>query len=152
MRAITITPIAQRETDSVTRSQTASHRASSPGASTLAEGALHVADVRQQEEAREEDRERGDEDREAGAGQPEHAGDRVGHPLGKVLRALLHVLRGSRVAEERELARLAQLLDDRRQVLEEVAHVSDDPHEEEQREQRDRERGAEHGDGRRQAA
>ena len=38
------------------------------------------------------------------------------------------------IAEKRELVRLAQLVDDRRKVLEEVAHGSDDPHEEEQRE------------------
>ena len=135
MTAITITPIAHRETDSVTRSHTASQRSSSPGMSTLRQGALDVADVRQQEEAGEEDREPGDEDREAGARQPEHGGDRVGYPLRHVVRALLHVLRGPGVAEKRELARLAQLLDDRREVLEEVAHVSDDSHEEEQREQ-----------------
>ena len=65
---------------------------------------------------------------------------------------LLHVVRGPRIAEKRELVRLLQIRDDRRQVLEEVAHGSDDPHEEEQREQRDRDRGAEHGHGRRQAA
>jgi len=44
------------------------------------------------------------------------------------------------------------VIDDRRQILEEVAHLSDDSDEKEQREQRDGQRGAEHGDRRRQAA
>ena len=59
---MTMTPIAQREIVSVTRSQTSSQRASSPGMSTLVSARLRFADVGEQEEAREEDREAGEED------------------------------------------------------------------------------------------
>ena len=83
---------------------------------------------------------------------PEHGRDRVGHPRRDVLRALCTFSAAPGVAEKRELVRLLQIVDDRRQVLEEVPHRSDDPHEEEQPEQRDRDRGAEHGDGRREPA
>ena len=43
-------------------------------------------------------------------GHSEHGGDRVGHPLRDVLRALLHVVRGPRIAQKRELVRLLQIL------------------------------------------
>ena len=59
---MTMTPIAQREIVSVTRSQTSSQRASSPGMSTLVSERLRFADVGEQEEADEEDRETGEED------------------------------------------------------------------------------------------
>ena len=45
------TPIAQREIDVVTRSQTPSHRSSSPGISTLASARFRIRDVAEQEQA-----------------------------------------------------------------------------------------------------
>ena len=82
-----MTPIAQREIVSVTRSQTRSQRSSSPGMSTLASDALEVRDVREQEEADEEDREAGEEDAEEGARDAEDGRDRVGDRDGDLLGA-----------------------------------------------------------------
>ena len=66
-----------------------------------------------------------------------------------LLGAALHVSRRARVAEPRgELVRGAQVLDELRQVLEEVPHAADERHEQQEHQRDDRERRAQHGDGR----
>ncbi len=77
----------------------------------------------------------GEEDAEEAAGDAENRGHGIGHRDGDLLRTVLDVLGGAGVAEPRgELIRFAQALHRLRQVLEEVAHRSDERHEQQQHE------------------
>ena len=86
--------------------------------------------------------------REEVSGDAENGIDRVRHRGGDRVRPVLHVLGGAAVAQEVELVGGAQIVDERRQVLEEVAHAADERHEQQEREHGDRHRRAEHGDRR----
>ena len=69
----------------------------------------HLADVDQQEQADEEDREAGQEDAEEVSGDAEDGADRVRHRGGDRVRPVLDVLGGAAVAEEVELVGVAQI-------------------------------------------
>jgi hypothetical protein len=109
---------------------------------------LESGHVDQQEECEKQDREQREPDRERRAREPEKRRDRVWDRRGQVVRALLDVLGGARVAEPGKLARVAEVADDVREVLEEVAHRARERDEQQQGEHRGSNRGAERDDRR----
>ena len=93
-----MTPIAQREIDVVTRSQTPSQRSSSPGISTLPSARLSFpTSVSRNRQMKMIVKRRGR--RKEVAGDAEHGPDRVRHRGRDLLGAGLHVLGGAAVAE-----------------------------------------------------
>jgi hypothetical protein len=109
------------------------------------ERGLQLPDVGEQEEADEEDREQGEEDAEEAARDAEDRRDRIGDGRGDVLRAVLDGLGRARVSEPRELARVAELLNRLRELLQKVAHVGDERYEQHHEERGHRERAADDG-------
>ena len=99
----------------------------------------------EQEETDEEDRECRQKDAEEAARDTEHRLDRVGHRRRDRLGPRLDVLRSAGVAKGVELSGVAQALYRRRQVLEVVAHASDERSEQQEREQRDRNSRSQYG-------
>ena len=71
---------------------------------------------------------------------------------GDLLRSVLHVPRSAGVTEPGELVGVAELLDGRRELLEEVAHAAHERNEQQEHERRDGERSPDDGDGRREPA
>ena len=103
------TPIAQREIDAVTRSQTPSQRSSSPGISTLASERLRLPmslSRNRQTKRIVNDARKTEKKLPATPSTAEIASGTVFD----LLRAVLDVLRRARVAEPRQLARVLQLL------------------------------------------
>jgi hypothetical protein len=117
--AITTTPIAQREIDSVTRSQTPSQRSSSPGMRTLASDSFSFAMSVSRKRQMKRIVKRGEEHAEEAPRDAEDCRDGVRNRRRDVLGALLHVLGRAGVAEPGELARVAELLHRLRELLQE---------------------------------
>ena len=113
---------------------------------------LQVRDVAEQEHADEDDREGDEEAGEEVARDADHAGDRVRHRRRDLLRARLHVLGSPAVAQPGELVGSAQLLDQRRKILEKVSNTADERHQEQQPDQQDQRERAEHQHRRRRPA
>ncbi len=108
---MTITPIAHRETDSVTRSQTPSQRSSSPGMSTLASDRLRFVTSLRRKRQMKSTVKAVRKIVKKSARHAEHGRDRVRNRSGCAVRPGLNVPADPRVAEPRELVRRAELLD-----------------------------------------